>query len=161
MLGLPTWRTSSASLRSVLRGLHVSPTDRLARSDLIFLQINLLGLLVVAFLPFTTRLVADAHGEDAARVAVTLYGLTLLAISALGSALDAYARRQHLHSPREDGDEDPAPRRRLLPGLIQYVIVIGPVLPKTAVALYCRIAVYSPVTANYLPAFVTAGRGRW
>jgi uncharacterized membrane protein len=148
----------------VLRGLHVSPTDRLARSDLIFLQINLLGLLVVAFLPFPTRLVAAApHNGDAERVAVTLYGLTLLAISALGSALDAYARQKHLHSPREDGDEDPAPRRRLLPVLIQYVIVIviGLVLPKTAVALYCSIAVYSPVTANYLPAFVTAGRGRW
>ncbi len=124
---------------------HTSLTDRLARSDLIFLQINLLVLLMVAFLPFPTRLVADAlNNQDAERVAVTFYGLTLLAIRTLGSALDAYARHQHLYSSREDGDEVLAPRRRLLPVVIEYVIaiVIGLVWPVVAVVLYCGIAVY-------------------
>jgi uncharacterized membrane protein len=124
---------------------HTSLTDRLARSDLILLQINLLVLLVVAFLPFPTRLVADAlHNQDAERVAVTFYGLTLLAIRALGTALDAYARHEHLYSPREDGDEVQAPRRRLLPVVIEYVtaIAIGLVVPVAAVVLYCGIAVY-------------------
>ena len=61
----------------------------------------MLVLLVVAFLPFPTRLVADAlHNTGAERVAVTIYGLTLLAIRLLGSALDAYARREHLYSPQ-------------------------------------------------------------
>ena len=46
---------------------HTSLTDRLARSDPIFLQINLLVLLVVAFLPFPTRLVADALHKDGRR----------------------------------------------------------------------------------------------
>jgi uncharacterized membrane protein len=118
---------------------HAALTDRLARSDLIFLQINLLVLLVVAFLPFPTRLVADAlHNQDAERVAVTFYGLTPLAIR----ALDAYARHEHLYSPREDGSEVQAPRRRLLPVLIGYVIAIGLVVPVAAVVLYCGIAVY-------------------
>jgi uncharacterized membrane protein len=124
---------------------HTSLTDRLARSDLIFLQINLLVLLVVAFLPFPTRLVADGlHNQDAERVAVTFYGLTLLAIRALGTALDAYARHEHLYAPREDKDEVQAPRRRLLPVLIEYVIAIaiGLVVPVAAVVLYCGIAVY-------------------
>ncbi len=124
---------------------HTALTDRLARSDPVFLQINLLVLLVVAFLPFPTRLVADALHEAAAeRVAVTVYGLTLLAIRLLGSALDAYARREHLYSSQGDGDEVQGPRRRLLPVVIGYVIaiLIGLVLPEVAVVLYCGIAVY-------------------
>jgi uncharacterized membrane protein len=124
---------------------HTALTDRLARSDLILLQINLLVLLVVAFLPFPTRLVADAlNNQDAERVAVTFYGLTLLAIRALGTALDAYARHEHLYSPREDGGEVQVAQRRFLPVLIEYVIAIaiGLVVPVAAVVLYCGIAVY-------------------
>jgi TMEM175 potassium channel family protein len=105
----------------------------------------LLVLLVVAFLPFPTRLAADAlHNAGAERVAVTVYGLTLLTIRILGSALNAYARREHLYSPQGDGDEVQAPRRKLLPTVIGYVtaILIGLVLPEVAVVLYCGIAVY-------------------
>ena len=125
---------------------HTALTERLMRSDPIFLQINLLLLLVVAFLPFPTRLVADAlqHEVDAERVAVTLYGLTLLTIRLLGAALDAYARREHFYTPQGDGDEVQAPRRRLLPIVIGYVIAIGIglVLPQLAVALYFGLAIY-------------------
>ena len=124
---------------------HTSLTDRLTRSDPVFLQINLLLLLVVAFLPFPTRLVADAlHDVAAERVAVTVYGLTLLAIRLLGSALDAYARREHLYSPQGDGDEVQGPRRKLLPVVAGYVIaiIIGLFLPVAAVAVYFGIAVY-------------------
>jgi uncharacterized membrane protein len=125
--------------------VHTTLTGRLARSDPIFLQINLLVLLVAAFLPFPTRLVADAlHDTDAERVAVTVYGLTLLAIRVLGSALDAYARHEHLYSPRGDGEEPASPRRKLLPVVIGYVIaiLIGLAVPVAAVALYFGIAVY-------------------
>ncbi len=63
-------------------------------------------LLVVVFLPFPTRLVAEAlHNTSGERVYVTMYGLTLLAIRLLGSALDAYARREHLYSPHQDDEE--------------------------------------------------------
>ena len=124
---------------------HTALTERLTRSDPVFLQINLLLLLVVAFLPFPTRLVADAlHDVGAERVAVTVYGLTLLAIRLLGSALDAYARREHFYSPQGDGDEVQGPRRRLLPVVAGYVIaiIIGLFLPGVAVAVYFGIAVY-------------------
>ena len=73
---------------------HTTLTDRLAHSDSIFLRLNLLLLLVVAFLPFPTRLVADAlQHTDAERVAVTFYGLTLLAIRVLGRAGGVCAAR--------------------------------------------------------------------
>jgi TMEM175 potassium channel family protein len=73
-------------------------TDRHERSDPIILQVNLLVLPVVAFLPFPTRLVRNALHEAAAeRAAVTVYELTLPAIRLLGAALDARARREHLY----------------------------------------------------------------
>ncbi len=125
---------------------HTALTDRLARADPVIMEINLLVLLVVAFLPFPTRLVADAlhEGAGAERVAVTLYGLTLLAIRLLGAALAAYARREHLYSPQGNGDEVGGPQRKLLPVVTGYLIaiLIGLVLPWLAVALYFGIAVY-------------------
>ena len=80
---------------------HSAMTDRLTRADSLLLRINLLLLLVIAFLPFPTKLIArQSHDTDGERVFVTLYGLTLLTIRLLGSALDAYARREHLYSTR-------------------------------------------------------------
>ena len=62
----------------------------LARADSLLLRLNLLVLLLVVFLPFPTRLVADAlHQTGAERVDVTLYGLTLLVIRLLGPVKDS------------------------------------------------------------------------
>jgi uncharacterized membrane protein len=127
--------------------LHTALTDHLARTDQLFLRLNLLVLLVVVFLPFPTGLVADHLRRDISgeRVYVTMYGLTLLAISLLGSALDAYARYEHLYSsPAKEGGELHRDRRKLLPVVIGYAIaiLIGLLLPVAAVALYFGIAVY-------------------
>ena len=124
---------------------HDALTDRLAQSDSIFLRLNLLLLLVVAFLPFPTRLVADAlQHTDAERVAVTFYGLTLLAIRLLGAGLAEYARREHLYSPPKEGEEPPGAQQKLLSVVIGYVIAIitGLLLPAAAVAVYFALAVY-------------------
>ena len=124
---------------------HTALTDRLARVDSLFLRLNLLVLLVVVFLPFPTGLVADAlHDSSGERVYVTVYGLTLLAIRVLGSALDAYARHEHLYSPKEEGEELHSTQRKFLPVVIGYVlaILIGLAFPVPAVALYFGVAVY-------------------
>ncbi len=100
---------------------------------------------MVAFLPFPTRLVTDAlHDIGDERVAITIYGLTLLAIRLLGAALDGYARREHLYSPPGEGEELQNAQRKLLPALTGYVIaiLIGLVVPRAAVALYFGLAVY-------------------
>ena len=82
---------------------HAALTDRLSRTDPVFLRLNLLVLLTVVFLPFPTRLLAEGVGEqDAERVAGTLYGLTLLAIRLTGMSVDAYARREHLYAGHDD-----------------------------------------------------------
>ena len=75
---LPAWPAYLAYVVSFLTIgaawlLHTALTGRLARSDPIFRQINLLILLVVAFLPFPARLAADTlHNDGAERVAVTV-----------------------------------------------------------------------------------------
>jgi uncharacterized membrane protein len=124
---------------------HSDLTDRLTRSDPIFLRINLLFLMVVTLLPFPTRLVADAlHERDAERVAVTIYGLTLLAILVLLIALDGYARRERLYSVQTEGEELRSVQRKSLVAVICYVlaILLGLLLPRLAVALYFGLAVY-------------------
>lgn len=57
---------------------------------------QLLLLLVVAFLPFPTRLVAEALPTDldAERAAVLFYGATLLVISVIMTAMWTYAARR-------------------------------------------------------------------
>jgi hypothetical protein len=81
-------------------------TDRLTRADSLLLRINLLLLLVIAFLPFPTKLIAQAiHDTSGERVFVTLYGVTLLTIRLVGFALDAYARREHLYSHEQKDEE--------------------------------------------------------
>jgi uncharacterized membrane protein len=124
---------------------HTALTEQLARTDSLFLRLNLLVLLVVVFLPFPTKLVADAlHETSGERVYVAMYGLTLLAIRLLGAALDAYARHEHLYSPPQEGEELHRGQRKFLPVVIGYVItiLIGLALPLLAVALYFGIAVY-------------------
>jgi uncharacterized membrane protein len=125
--------------------LHTALTDQLARIDQLFLRLNLLVLLAVVFLPFPTRLVAEAlTNTSRERVYVTMYGLTLLAIRLLGSALDAYARYQHLYSRAGEDEELQTTQRKFLPVVTGYVIaiIIGLVLPVAAAVLYACLAVY-------------------
>jgi uncharacterized membrane protein len=124
---------------------HSALTDRLSRADSLLLRINLVLLLVVAFLPFPTKLVAGAlHDVSGERVFVAMYGLTLVAIRALLFALDEYASRQHLYARDGETDESRREERNLVSVLISYAvaILIGLALPRLAVVLYFGIAVY-------------------
>ena len=85
-------------------------------ADAWFVRVNLLLLLVVSFLPFPTKLVAEAIvSRSAERVAVLFYGMTLLVISTIISAMGRYvARRDDLRAEAvvlqpdvaDRGDED-------------------------------------------------------
>jgi uncharacterized membrane protein len=129
---------------------HAALTDRLTRVDSIFLRLNLLLLMIVALLPFPTRLVGEALRDvESERVFITFYGLTLLSIRLSGLVLDAYASRERLYSPEgdeenEDVEELQTGRRKLLPVLIGYTIAIavGLIFPVAAFCLYAALAVY-------------------
>ncbi len=125
---------------------HHGLTDELDGVDPVFLRLNLLFLLTIAFLPFPTRLMVEGLEKTAAwqRLAVVVYGLTLLAIRLLLAALGAYALRKHLRkADAADPDLDEA-RKKLRYAIAGYVltIVIGLFLPKLAIFLFFAIAVF-------------------
>ena len=72
--------------------VHHGIFRRLRYADMRLVWMNLSLLLVVSFLPFPTRLMAEAiRNTDAERVAVLFYGATLLVISATITAMARYA----------------------------------------------------------------------
>jgi uncharacterized membrane protein len=72
--------------------VHHGIVRRMRYADVWFVRVNLLLLLVVSFLPFPTKLVAEAiSSASAERIAVLFYGATLLVISLIVSALGRYA----------------------------------------------------------------------
>lgn len=132
---------------------HSSITDRLVRADPLLLRINLLLLFVVAFLPFPTKLIAEALGDrNDERVFVTMYGLTLLTMRLLLTAVDTHARHARLYSDAEADEELQTDRETILGVGIAYgvAILVGLVFPTAAVLLYLALGVLLVVPFQHL-----------
>jgi TMEM175 potassium channel family protein len=124
---------------------HHTITDYLERVTSVFIRLNLLLLLVVAFVPFPTRILAEyLHERDAERIAVTFYGLTLLAANIVLSVLWRYAVRDALVKPDAHDEEVSLLTQRLTPGLGGYVsvIVLGIFFPTAAVVGFLVMALF-------------------
>ena len=124
---------------------HNAITEYLERTDVGFVRLNLLLLLVIAFIPFPTRLFADYIGKDSPeRVAGTVYGLSLLLASALLLALWRYALRNRLVRPDAADEEIQFLTKRLTPGLAGYPVLIaaGLFIPVIAAIGYLGIALF-------------------
>lgn len=77
--------------------LHHAILRRMRYADAWIVRMNLVLLLVVSFLPFPTKLVAEAiSSTNAERVAVLFYGATLLVISATVAAMGRYVADREL-----------------------------------------------------------------
>jgi uncharacterized membrane protein len=93
---LDQWPSYLAYLTSFLTigGLwlvHHGIVGRMRYADAWFVRVNLLLLLAVSFLPFPTKLVAEAIANTSAeRVAVLFYGAALFVISAIVAAMGRY-----------------------------------------------------------------------
>ena len=125
---------------------HNALTEDLDRVDSILLRLNLLFLLLVVFLPFPTRLVAQGLEESIApeRVAAVVFGFTLLAIQLSFAGLSNYARRVHLLRP---DNEDPVlneERWKYRYAVAGYAVTIAFAFawPSVAVVLYFVVAVF-------------------
>jgi len=124
---------------------HHALTNRLNGVDSLFLRLNLLFLLVVAFLPFPTRLVAEALDRTTTwqRMAAVVYGVTLLVISLLGSALTRYSRQEHLREPGPDEPDAVEAHKKFRYVVAAYVVTIllALVVPKMTIIFYFAIAI--------------------
>jgi TMEM175 potassium channel family protein len=118
---------------------------RLQYANRQLMVINLLLLMAVAFLPFPTKLMAEAIESSAAeRVAVIFFGGSLLVISSLFHALwGAVARDRHLLRRDVSEKEFNAIAQATAPNLGLYVgvIVLALIGPKIAAFGYLVIAV--------------------
>jgi len=124
---------------------HSAITDLLDRVDALLLRINLLLLLLVGLLPIPTALAAEyLKSTDGERVAVTIYGLTLLAIRLVVLLLWKYASAEGLVRTDLDDAALDEVTAKLTPSLGLYVVAIavGLAAPSIAVVLYLAIALY-------------------
>jgi uncharacterized membrane protein len=72
---------------------HHTVMDQIDHADRTFLMITVGFLMVVAFIPFPTRLVAENIRGDGAKAATVAYGITLTLTAALFNAVWFYAAR--------------------------------------------------------------------
>ncbi len=116
------------------------------------MNINLLLLMAVAFLPFPTGLVAEAISSSSAeRAAVIFYGASLLVISLLYSALwGVVASDRSLLKPEVSDEEVDAIARGTTPNLGFYlaVILLAVFAPRVAAVGYLVIAIVALVRAR-------------
>jgi TMEM175 potassium channel family protein len=128
---------------------HHALVRRTRYADGVVVRINLVLLLVVAFLPFPTRLVAEAiDATEAERAAVLFYGATLFVVSALFAAIGRYAlsRDLVLDEARAEVQQLSA---RLSPSLGFYgvVLALAVVVPSVAAVGFLAIALYAVLRA--------------
>jgi TMEM175 potassium channel family protein len=100
---------------------------RLEYANQLVMRLNLLLLMAVCFLPFPTRLVAEAiHTANAERAAVIFYGASLLVISLLYAALgQAVTSDRSLLRPEVTTDEVQLLVRQVRPNIGFYMAVIA------------------------------------
>jgi uncharacterized membrane protein len=123
--------------------IHHSIFWRLQFANNWVMRINLALLMAVAFLPFPTKLLAEAiDEEEAQRPAVIFYGASLLVTSLLVSALwGAIMRRRHLLKPEVSEREINAILVATTPSLGLYVGVTVLAIFAPRVAAYCYVVV--------------------
>ena len=105
---------------------HHGLTDGLDRVDSIFLRLNLLFLLAIAFLPFPTRLLVEGLDKSTAwqRLGVVVFGLTLLLIRLLFAALSAYVRSAQLRRAGVDDPDLDEAHKKFKFVIVAYVVII-------------------------------------
>ena len=116
------------------------------------MRVNLLLLLLVSFLPFPTRLMAQAiRDANAERPAVIFYGLTLTAVSLTITALwHSVLGDRRLLNPGIDEQEIAAVTRATAPniGLLLLATAVAIPFPRGAAFMYLAIAVIAVFRAR-------------
>jgi uncharacterized membrane protein len=117
---------------------HSGLTRFMKRGDAVFSRLNLVLLLFVSLLPFSTHLMVT-HINESAREAVAVYGINLFVASGMMTALLYYAARDRYLVEDDVADErlKRAYRRRLMYLILSaLIIVVGLASPTIALGFY-------------------------
>ena len=142
---------------------HHALFERLSAIDPVLMRLNLLLLMVVAFLPFPTALMAEALREsrEAERVAVVVYGVSAAVIELLLASASRYAAsRPDLLA---EGTPPPAPADRTRGGVRAFLyaamLVAGIlILPRLAAFGYFAVAAYAVLSPRGEGRLTLSGR---
>lgn len=124
---------------------HHLVMHQISHVNRVFLVLNVLFLMLIAFIPFPTRLLALHINHDGAQAAALAYGITLTATAILFNALWQYAAWNN-RLIRDDAD----PRvvsgisRSYLPGPFIFLVatLVALVSPQASAGLYVAIAIF-------------------
>jgi len=121
---------------------HTVLTHLLRATDAVFLGLNLLLLLSVSFLPFTTDLLTKHLTDSGRQVAVVTFGLNLTLSMLVASTLASYALRADDLTREADSVElSWLERERWLgTGLMAAACALSAVFPKIAAIFYLGVA---------------------
>jgi uncharacterized membrane protein len=116
---------------------HTRLTRLLDAADSVFLGLNLILLLFVSFLPFTTKLLTTHMVDAGQRVAVVMFGANLTLAGLMSSLLVSYVARAHELSGFDPADLAWLVRQRWAGvALTTLSTVISALLPKAAAVFY-------------------------
>jgi uncharacterized membrane protein len=119
--------------------------EHIVRADRLLMFINTLLLLVVAFVPFATSVLAQTFRTgDGENVAVALYGLVLTAAGLLFNAIWSHSARARLFDDGVTSQAVGRMTRRILFGPITYAVgaVLGYFLPIVGVVIYAALILF-------------------
>ena len=141
---------------------HVKLTRSLSSCDDAFLGLNLLKLLFLTLLPFTTALMTNHLADTGERLAVVLFGANLTLASALTVVMAGYAARTESLVDEEEGSELRRFARARWPAVaaLSIATVVGAFQPTTAVFFYLAISAFMLFKPIFRPELWTVKRDR-
>jgi len=118
---------------------HANLTRFIKAGTGVFFRLNLLALLFVSFLPFTTSLMAANGRDEGARLATMVFGINILIASLMLSLLAGYLARDRELVADEMAEEDLRAfvrGRWWAVGLLTVAVAVAAIEPVVAVGLY-------------------------
>ena len=124
---------------------HHGVMAQIAKVDRLFLLVNVIFLMLIAFIPFPTRLLAEHIMADGAQAAALAYGITLTGTAIMFNVMWQYAAHDK-RLLRENASERAVRgiTRSYLPGPFIYLVatVSAVVSPQLSAVLYAGIALF-------------------
>jgi uncharacterized membrane protein len=125
---------------------HHNVFRQIDRVDRTFLTINVFFLMVIAFVPFPTRVLAE-HLQHDARAAAFAYGLTMTVMAAMYGTLWFYAATgRRLIDPNADQRMISGISRSFRPGVPIYALATLSAL----ISSWLAVGLYSAIAAFYV-----------